>query len=89
MRKCVFFSLSLSRLILARVITQNVQLIELAYKSISFDDLQKLFGFHRKMVEQICNDHGWQVDSGGIYVLPKRSGLSLIIIYFSFIVHLF
>lgn len=59
----------------ARVITQNVQLIELAYKSISLDDLQKLFGLNRKMVEQICNERGWQIDSEGIYVFPKRSGL--------------
>lgn len=62
-------------LILARVITQNVQLIELAYKSVSFDDLQKLFGLNRKMVEQICAERGWQIDSGGLYIFPKRTGL--------------
>jgi hypothetical protein len=33
-----------SNLFLARVTIQNIEFIELAYKSISFDDLQKLFG---------------------------------------------
>lgn len=53
---------------------QNIELIELAYKSISFDDLQKTFGFNTKMAQQICNERSWQIDSGGIYVLPKRNG---------------
>ncbi len=52
-----------------------MELIELAYKSISFDDLQKLFGLNQKMVQQICNDRNWQIDAGGVYVLPKRNGL--------------
>ncbi|CAF4445319.1 unnamed protein product [Rotaria sp. Silwood2] len=60
-------------LILARVTIQNVELIELAYKSISFDDLQKFFGLNANMIKQICNDRAWQIDSGGIYVLPKRN----------------
>jgi len=62
------------KLILARVTIQNVELIELAYKSISFDDLQKLFGLNTNMIQQICNDRSWQIDSGGVYVLPKRNG---------------
>ncbi|CAF3315007.1 unnamed protein product, partial [Rotaria sp. Silwood2] len=56
-----------------RVTIQNVELIELAYKSISFDDLQKFFGLNANMIKQICNDRAWQIDSGGIYVLPKRN----------------
>ncbi|CAF1059573.1 unnamed protein product [Rotaria sordida] len=59
--------------LISRVTIQNVQLIELAYKSISFDDLQKFFGLNRKMVQQICNERAWQIDSGGIYVLPKSN----------------
>jgi len=58
--------------LITRVTIQNVELIELAYKSISFDDLQKLFGFNNKMVQQISNERHWQIDAGGIYVLPKR-----------------
>lgn len=54
---------------------QNIELIELAYKSISFDDLQKFFGLNKKMAIQICNERSWQIDSGGIYVLPKHNGL--------------
>ncbi|CAF1187306.1 unnamed protein product [Adineta steineri] len=59
--------------LISRVTIQNVELIELAYKSISFDDLQKIFGLNTKMVEQICNERGWQIDAGGVYVSPKRN----------------
>ncbi|CAF0868299.1 unnamed protein product [Rotaria sp. Silwood1] len=59
--------------LISRVTIQNVELIELAYKSISFDDLQKIFGLNTKMIQQICNERAWQIDSGGIYVLPKRN----------------
>ncbi len=72
-------------LFLARVTIQNVELIELAYKSISFDDLQKLFGLNVKLVQQICNDRSWQIDAGGIYILPKRNGR----IFHLKIIHLF
>jgi hypothetical protein len=72
---------------LARVTIQNVQLIELAYKSISFDDLDKLFGLHTKMVEQICKERGWQIDAGGVYVLPKRNGMQLL--FFLYLNYLF
>ena len=61
--------------LLVRVTIQNLELIELAYKSMSFDDLQKIFSHNTKLVQQICNDRAWQIDSGGIYVLPKRNGL--------------
>lgn len=60
-----------------RVTMQNVALIELAYKSISFEDLHKLFGLNAKLVQQICNERGWQIDAGGVFVLPKRNGSSL------------
>ncbi|CAF1262446.1 unnamed protein product [Rotaria magnacalcarata] len=59
--------------LISRVTIQNVELIELAYKSISFDDLQKFFGLNTKMVQQICNDRAWQMDSAGVYVLPKHN----------------
>jgi len=59
--------------LISRVTIQNIELIELAYKSISFDDLQKHFGLNTKMVQQICNERAWQIDSEGIYVLPKRN----------------
>ncbi|CAF1450195.1 unnamed protein product [Adineta ricciae] len=64
--------------LVSQITIQNVQLIELAYKSISFDDLQKLFGLSKKMVEQICNERQWQVDAGGVYVLPKRNDVSTV-----------
>jgi hypothetical protein len=64
------------------VTIQNIQLIELAYKSISFEDLQKLFGLNQKMIQQICNERNWQIDAGGVYVLPKRNGLFYLRIYF-------
>jgi hypothetical protein len=69
-----FFKIKIILFFVARVTIQNIELIELAYKSISFDDLQKTFGLHSKMVQQICNERGWQIDSGGIYILPKRNG---------------
>jgi hypothetical protein len=76
--------------VLARVTIQNVELIEVAYKSISFDDLQKIFGLNTKMVQQICNDRGWQIDSGGIYILPKRNGFIFNFkIFLLFYLHLF
>jgi hypothetical protein len=74
---------------LARVTIQNVELIELAYKSISFDDLQKIFGLNTKMIQQICNDRGWQIDSGGIYILPKRNGFIFNLKYFYFSISIF
>jgi hypothetical protein len=48
---------------LARVTIQNIELIELARKSTSFDDLQKLFALNTKMVEQICNESTSHIDS--------------------------
>ncbi|UJR34913.1 hypothetical protein I4U23_027691 [Adineta vaga] len=64
--------------LVSQITIQNVQLIELAYKSISFDDLEKIFGFNKKMVEQICHERHWQIDVGGIYVLPKRNDVSAV-----------
>lgn len=57
-----------------RVTIENVQLIEMAYKSISFDDLQKFFGLNRTSVEQICLERHWQMDPDGIHLLPHRYG---------------
>jgi hypothetical protein len=37
------------------------------------------------MVEQICKERGWQIDAGGIYVLPKRNGWIFIFKLFFFI----
>ena len=59
---------------LARVTIENVRLIELAYKSISFDDLEKVFGLNRRMLEQICLERQWQIESDGIHLLPHRHG---------------
>jgi len=56
------------------VTIENVELIELSYKSISFDDIHKVFGLNRKSVEQICVERDWQVDADGIHLLPKRNG---------------
>jgi len=41
------------------------------------------------MVQQICNDRGWQIDSGGIYVLPKRNGFIFCFKFFSFSICIF
>jgi hypothetical protein len=50
-----------------------MKLIGLVYKSISSDDLQKLFDLINKMVQHICNDRNWQIDAGKTYVLSKRN----------------
>jgi hypothetical protein len=59
---------------LARVTIGNIQLIELAYKSISYDDLHKSFGLSRQMAEQIRDERQWQADADGIHLLPQRHG---------------
>ncbi|CAF1380241.1 unnamed protein product [Didymodactylos carnosus] len=60
-----------------RVTLKNLQLIENAYKSISFDDIQSIFGITSKVARQFCEKRGWQKDSSDLFALPCRSAVTV------------
>ena len=53
---------------------ENIQLIELAYKSISFDDLQHIFGLNRHTVEKIAVERQWKANEDPQFLHPRSNG---------------
>ena len=57
-----------------QVTMENIQLIELAYKSISFDDLQHIFGLNRHTAEKIVAERQWKVNEDPNFLHPRSNG---------------